>query len=391
VKQNWGEIMTPIRLLHVLGAMDPGGIENWLIDILRRTDRNRYQMDFCCLSGRPGVYFKEVNELGSKIHFYKLNLNLPRFNSWFGSLLESQKYLVVHSHVHKFSGYILWRADKEGIQHRISHSFTAVPRMAVLPRRFIYEFGMKLLLNRHATLGLGNSVMSMESLYGKDWQANSRYQLLYCGIDTKDFVESIDRASTLARYGIPADAIVIGHVGRLTEAKNHKFMLEIARAANSRMKDVWILFVGDGELKADLQTRVINSHLNHVVISGRISRREVIACLQAMDLFIFPSLREGLPQAVIEAQAAGLPCLCSERITPEVVVLPEAVKFMAIEQGPDKWLETGLSILKGFRRDRVNAIRRVETSKFDIDKSAAGLFQIYDSLLAQSASGLILR
>ena len=370
-------MMPALRILHVLGAMDYGGIETWLMQVLRRTDPGLFRFDFCCLSGRPGIFSPEITALGGRVFALEISHNLPRFNASFRRLLSSGRYDIVHSHVHQFSGYILWRASKEGIRGRIAHSFTTMPKKrGAIPRR-LYENGMCRLIRRHATLGLGNSLRSMTGLFGDQWASDARWRLLYCGIDLDPFALPQRREQTLAQYGIPERAKVIGHLGRLTPAKNHEFLLDIAKEFKKRDENVWFLLMGDGELRASLRARLDREALNHVVMPGRMPEPEALAGLRSLDLMVFPSLREGLPQAVIEAQAAGIRCLCSENVTPEVAVNHGAVRFLPTHAGAARWADECLEMLEMPRPDARLAVEAIRASPFNISESVARLSDFY--------------
>jgi glycosyltransferase involved in cell wall biosynthesis len=372
--------MKPLRVLHVLGAMDYGGIETWLMQVLRRIDPGEFRFDFCCLSGRPGIFSPEIRALGGQLFAYRIGLNLPRFNAWFGRLLESGRYDIVHSHVHKFSGYILRRASKAGIRGRIAHSFTVSTRKRKPMPRALYEDLMDRLIQRYANLGLANSISSMTALFGGNWKTDPRWRLLYCGIDLSPYRRPNDRRAALAMLGIPENATVIGHLGRLTPAKNHGFFLDVAKELQKRLEEAWFLIMGDGELRGFLEARVGREGLKHVVLAGRMSDEAVTAGLRNLDLMVFPSLREGLPQAIIEAQAAGLRCLCSENVTPEVVVNPGAVRFMSLDESPARWAESCLEMLRLPRLDRDSAVEGVRASHFNISESVSRLCGLYKEL-----------
>jgi glycosyltransferase involved in cell wall biosynthesis len=217
----------------------------------------------------------------------------------------------------------------------------------------------------------------MTGLFGDQWASDARWRLLYCGIDLDPFLLPRRREQTLAQYGIPEKARVIGHLGRLTPAKNHEFLLDIAKEFKKRDENVWFLFMGDGELRASLRERLDREALNHVVMPGRMPEPEALAGLRSLDLLAFPSLREGLPQAVIEAQAAGIRCLCSENVTPEVAVNPGAVRFLPTHAGAARWADECREMLEMPRLDARSAVEAIRTSPFNISESVARLSDFY--------------
>ncbi len=376
---NSGQEM--IKVLHILGTLNRGGVETWLMDMLRHVDRTAYQFDFCCLSGGEGDFAPEAKSLGSKVFPIKLTKNLPSFNKRFARLLQEGQYDIIHSHVHRFSGYILRQAARGGVQSRIAHSFTAPGKQTNSVTRRAYLALMGRWLTRYATVGLGNSTESMISLFGPDWQSNPQRKLVYCGIDLDLFKQpAMDSHKIREKWNIPETALIVGHVGRLTPAKNHRFALEIAAAMQQLDARIWFLFVGDGPLRAEMEGIALENGLRRVVFTGIVE--DVTTYLKIMDLFLFPSLWEGLPQSVIEAQVVGLRCLCSDAVTREVAVVPEAVQFLPLNLPAVEWAKRIRAMLDAPRVDTQMAWELVATSPFAIENSVSALTQIYRESLA---------
>jgi glycosyltransferase involved in cell wall biosynthesis len=300
-----------------------------------------------------------------------------QFSRKFAQVVAKQPYTVVHSHVHHFSGYILWQAAKAGIKTRIAHSFTAPVISRLSPQRWAYLNTMNWLIKRYATMGLGNSQESLQALFGTCWQNDPRWQLMYLGIDLKPFTRATDSTLIRQQYGLPDEALVIGHVGRLTYAKNHRFLIDIAAEIESQCDNIWFVIVGDGPLRTELTDYAQQRGVRHLVMTGGVP--ETRPWYGVMDLFVFPSLWEGLPQAVVEAQAAGVRCLCANTITPEVRVLPEAVHFMPLADGPATWATACLDWLHRPKLDPQQVLAKFSASPFNIERSVANLSRIYST------------
>jgi glycosyltransferase involved in cell wall biosynthesis len=368
-----------IRVLHVLGSLNRGGVETWLMHVLRHIDRDAFQLDFCCLSGDEGVFAPEAKSLGSQVFSIKLKGNLISFNRQFVRLLQKQKYDVVHSHVHHFSGYILQCSRKADIRSRIAHSHSA-PLYSNTPLfRRTYLRYMERSIKQFATIGLGVSNEAMRALFSDDWNSDERWRLLYCGIDSSSFKFSDRDARTIReQYSIPAHANVIGHVGSFSEPKNHRFMLKMAKTINHYRDDVWFLFVGDGLLMSDIERQADREGIPRLIFAGEQSN--VAAFLAAMNLFLFPSKWEGLPLSVVEAQANGLRCLCSDEVTREVEVVPTAVSFLSLDLPVVEWTQKSQSLLVASNIDRRTAWRVVAASPFAIENSVQELSRIYKGI-----------
>ena len=370
----------PIRILHVVGGMNRGGIETWLMHILRHIDRERFQMDFLVHTTEHCAYDDEIRILGSKV-IPCLNPSQPWLyaRNFKNILQEYGSYDIVHSHVHHFSGYVLRLAQEFGVPVRIAHSHidsSPLEANASLPRN-LYLNGMKALINNHATIGMGCSQVAAADLFGSNWKSDPRWQLLYYGIDMKRFRESFDATKVRNEFNIPTQAIVIGHIGRFEEQKNHKFLLEIFAKVVLREPQAYLLLIGEGSLRADIRTLVSRMGLSKQVIFAG-SRYDVPRLmLGAMDIFLLPSLSEGLPMVGIEAQAAGLPIILSDAITQEVNKLKPLVQFISLSKSTEVWADAVLNAKKANHISQSESLGVLENSEFNIDYSVKALTKTY--------------
>jgi glycosyltransferase involved in cell wall biosynthesis len=157
--------------------------------------------------------------------------------------------------------------------------------------------------------------------------------------------------------------------------KNHQFLIRIAEEISKLHSNVWFLLVGEGPLRQQLQELARRRGLTRVIFTGAVT--EVECYLRSMDLFVFPSLWEGLPQSMIEAQAAGLGCLCSDAVTREVAIVPGAVRFLPLAAGARAWADACLAMAGQPKIDPQYALERVSDSPFAIHKSVERLQLLY--------------
>ncbi len=350
-----------MRILHVLGKLDYGGVETWLVQVLRHIDRQKYQMDFLVHTADPGMYDDEVRALGARIIPCLGPSNPLQYALNFRRVLgEYGPYDVVHSHVHHYSGYVLMLAAMAGVPVRIAHSHSA-PRSAEAFRglrrsayvrtpylRTIYRRTMQAMIGLCATRGLAVSGESGDHLFSKNWRNYPKqWQLQHLGIDLSRFDIAVDRNSLRRALGIPSDALVIGHVGRFVAAKNHAFLVEIARELIKLEPRAVFLLVGDGPLRAEIEAKVNNYSIEkHFIFAGL--RSDVPALMKgAMDVFLFPSLYEGLGLALLEAQAAGLTSVVSDIVPGESDAIPSLVDRLALGNSASTWAR---AVLAGARR-----------------------------------------
>lgn len=370
-----------IRILNVVGGMVRAGAETWLMHVLRHIDRDRFRVDFLVHTAKPCAYDDEIRSLGSRI--------IPchhRFQPWLYArnlqqiLHKYGPYDIVHSHVHHFSGIVLRLAQQAGVPVRIAHSHldtSLIEFRAGFSRRLYYNL-TKWWIARHATQGLGCSRKAAAALFGSAWSADPRWQLFYCGIDLNPFQVSIDPIAVRAELGIPHNAFVIGHLGRFEEQKNHVFLIDIALEVARREPKTCLLLVGDGPLRADIKQKVAQVGLtDRVFFVG--SRPDVPRLmLGAMDVFLFPSLLEGLPLVLLEAQAADLPCIFSDAVTEEVELVKPLMRRISLSQPASDWAEVVLATQDHtWVITHKDALAIVENSPFNIMHSVKALEDIY--------------
>jgi glycosyltransferase involved in cell wall biosynthesis len=367
----------PIRILHVVGRMNRGGVETWLLNVIRNVSPAVVRSDIMVHDEREGAYDAELAALGVKIH---RNTAVKSPIQYYRRLREivgrPPRYLGIHSHVHHFSGFVLTFAASLGVPVRIAHSHSDTQRTdGTAPViRGMYLRSMEWLLTHNATMGFACSEPAAAALFGADWRRDGRWELLHCGIDPDAFSCDPQREQVRAEFHLPSDAEVVVHVGRFDYPKNHHFLVDILMRLAAIRPSAYLMLVGDGVLRSQIEEYVGQQRLdNRVRFCG--VRPDVPRLLRAADVFVFPSHYEGLPVACLEAQAAGLPLVVSDQITPEIVVDPDQVSVLPLRSA-EEWaraIDARLQISTP-RRPTVNTIRG---SRFDISHSAAALIDAY--------------
>ena len=380
-----GAARRPLRVLHVVAGMNRGGVETWLMNVLRAAGRDALHMDFLVHETAGGAYDEEIRRLGSDV----IPCPAPgplAFAKNFAAVMRARgPYDVVHSHVHAYSGWVLRQAHRAGVPVRVAHSHTDRSNVAAekaLKRR-VYGALMRHLIRRHATAGVGVSEASAAGLFGAGWKGDPRWRVVYLGINVAAVrAAADDGAAARAELALPPDAEVVGHVGNLLPVKNHDLLLAVAAEMLSRRPagapPLRFLLVGDGPLRGRLEARAAALGIGHAVTFAG-TRPDVPRMLAAMDAFVFPSLWEGLPLSVVEAQAAGLGVVLSDRVTPECVVLPERVWRLPPDAPAGRWAEACAAALK--TRDAASAadaLARVEGSRFNMDRCLRELQALYE-------------
>lgn len=323
----------PIRVLHVVVNMNRGGAETLIMNLYRNIDRSKVQFDF--LTNNEGIFDSEIINMGGKIYRIPYISDVGHFN-YIKELnrffLTHSKYQIVHSHMDKMSGFVLRAAKKAGIPVRISHSHSTNSEGNFIIKSYKWYAGKHILPN--STNLLACSHQAAKWLFQK---ANEKTELIKNGIESNKFRFSQEtRAAVRKELNICENSFIIGHVGRFSAPKNHMFLLKIFKSTVKIIPNSVLILVGDGPLLSEIKKKVSEYSLeNRVKFLG--SRDDVNRLLQAFDLFIFPSLYEGLPVSVIEAQGSGLPCLLSDAITMEVDLGLNLVQFLPLTNF-DEWI-----------------------------------------------------
>lgn len=370
----------PIRILHVVERMNRGGVEIWLMHILRTINRKNFHIDLLVHSAEPGEFDEEIMALGSKIIRCPHVKNPLLYSIHFNRILKkNQPYHIIHSHVHHFSGWILFLASMFGIPICISHSHTdstLVDAKGSLIRK-LYLGLMKKLINNYATIGIGVSNKAINALR-MSHSSRLHWEVLHCGINLSPFSLLPHKNILRNEYKIPEDAIVLGHVGNLILAKNHKFMLEIAHEFMKTTPNSYLLLVGDGELSDGIKQQAKTLGIDQQILFLG-TRQDIPNLLKMMDVFLFPSILEGLPLAVIEAQAAGLPIVISNSVAKEVDIVPGLLTWMSLSQSATIWAEACLQAYKNNEKiSQEEACKVVSTTSFNILNNIRELEKIYE-------------
>lgn len=346
--------------------------------VLRNIDRRRVRMDFLVTRDEPAPYDDEIRVLGSEVIPCVLTRDPASFAKRFLAVLARRgPYDVVHSHVHHFSGFVLALARVGGVPVRIAHSHLDtrdLDRRAGVARG-LYLRAMSAAVSGFATQGIAVSSDAAVSLYGASWRQDPRWQIVRCALDLAEFRAPGEPAAVREALGIPADALVFGHVGRFDPQKNQRSLVRIAAAALERDPRAFFVLVGDGPLRQSIEEEADRHGLRaRTMFTG--VRRDVPRLLRSFDAFVFPSLREGLPLVGIEAQAAGLPIVCSDRVTRELVVLPELFQWLSPDDPPELWASAALEAVRRRIEPRV-ALAAIDDSEFSLARTIPKLLAMY--------------
>lgn len=363
----------PIRVLQVIGSMNRGGAETMIMNLYRQIDKSKVQFDFMVHTNQKGAYDDEIIKLGGKIY------NVPRFKgtniwtyikSWKLFFDNHKEYKIIHGHIGSCASIYLGIAKRYGL-FTIAHSHNTkslgkgfknkLYPLFVYPTRHIADFFF------------GCSKIAGIDRYGQKVVNSDRFAILKNAIFTESFIYSNVIRKKLRKQLNIEDKFVLGHVGRFSPQKNHQILVDIFKAVHDKNENTVLLLVGDGELRKSMENKVEKlGLLNNVIFAG--VRTDIPQLMQAMDVFIFPSLYEGLGMVAIEAQAAGLPCIVADTI-PKEAYITDLIKCISLKESVDIWAEAILKYDNGYNRR--NSYKEVMDRGYDIIDTAKWLENFY--------------
>lgn len=356
----------PIRILHVVTYMGIGGLETMLMNYYRYIDRSKIQFDFLVHRQERWEYDDEIESLGGRIYrIRKLNpfsyLYKKQLKDFFTNHPE---YKIIHVHQDCLSSIILKQAKKCGIPCRIAHSHSSNQDKNF---KYIIKLYYRQLIPRYAT-----ELMACSQEAGEWMFQNNRFSVMNNSINVKQYTYNRKTRERIRKsLNIWNDEIVVGHVGRLENPKNHTFLLDIFHVICKKLHSKLII-VGDGSMKDQIERKIKTLGIQDSVIMTGI-RTDIADLLQAMDVFVFPSLYEGLPLTLIEAQASGLPCVISDKV-PIECKKTELVQQVSLNDTAEYWAMKSIEMSK---MKRENTYEQIKNAGFDINENAAELQKYY--------------
>ncbi len=363
--------MKQVKILEVIGSMNMGGAETLLMNILRNINKQKYELFFLCYGNKKFDYEDELTSLGGKI----IRISTPTSNIFknvkqIKKIIKDNNIDVVHCHTYFNSMYALIAAKQCKIKKRITHSHNTISEKNPSILKRFYFFVSKIIINLYSTDFLACGQEAGEALFFR----NKNFRIIDNGIILdKFYYDSEIREKKRKELNFSDGYQVIGHVGRFEEAKNHEFLIDIFDGYQKKHKDSILLLIGDGSLRTSIEKKIREKHLQNKVFL-LLKRSDVNEIYNAMDLFLFPSLYEGLPVVLIEAQTNGLPIVASDTIDKDSDYT-NTISFLSLNDSKDIWI-TEIEDRIG---KRVNNKKIMENSKYNIKNTVKQIEEIYSN------------
>lgn len=356
-----------IRVLQIVTYMGRGGLETMLMNYYRHIDRDKVQFDFLVHRDFEADYDEEIQSLGGKI--FHVSRLVPWSKSYRKELkkffYDHPEYKIVHVHQDCLSAVALQCARECGVPVRIAHSHSS---SAVKNMKYLVKLYYMKRIPKDAT-----HMFACGKQAGAWMFSGNEYDVVRNAIDAEKYrYSSAAEKEVRVEFGLN-EKIVIGHVGNFTPAKNHLFLLEVFQKIERKEPEARLLLIGGGEGMESVKEKAKKMGIrDKIIFTG--GRSDVSRLLNAMNVFVFPSLYEGLPVTMIEAQASGLPCIISDHVSDECIVTTDLVSVMPLNECPTHWAE---KVLQQSGRGREDHIEEIKEAGYDISTEAKKLENFY--------------
>ncbi len=359
-----------IKVLQVVNIMDRAGLETMLMNYYRNIDLEKVQFDFLTHRDIAGAYDSEIKEKGGKV-FHAPRLvpkNYIKYFIWMKKFFKENKYDIVHSHIDTMSFFPLLAAKLSGIKVRIAHSHSSKLDFDIkLPIKFIAKLLLPFVSNVYFACG---------EKAGKFLFKNRKFEIVRNACDTDLFKYDESKRKIVRKNLKLNDKVVIGHVGRYNYIKNQLFILDIFNEYLKLNSNSHLILIGKGPNEMKIREKIVKLNLKSKV-TLLIDRNDVNDLYQAMDVFVMPSLFEGLPLVAVEAQINGLRCIVSDNISKEVM-LTQNISMLSLKKDALTWAN---EIYKSNLERNTLALKEITNNGYDIKNEAKELLAKYKKYL----------
>lgn len=364
-----------IKVLHFVPALDGGGIERVLYNYYINMNKHEVHFDFAIHSRKNGILGDEFIKKKSKIYYVTpKRTNILKYMKDVVKAIKSDDYDIIHVHQGFKSWIPLCIGAMLGCKTRIVHSHNCIYKERIFVK--LLQQVERRLINIFATDYMACGDDAAKWLYGNTMFDSNKVAILKNAININDYIYNKNKRQIVRKNLNIEDKICIGHVGRFSEQKNHKFLIDIFSEIHKVNKNVVLLLVGSGELFNDIKEKAEDRGLeDNIKFLG--VRSDANELYQAMDIFVFPSLFEGLGIAAVEAQTSGIECFVSD-VIPKEVKLSDHINFLSLRSSAKYWADNIIDRIENIKR--YDATKEVICNGYSIEKEANKLIGYYEKL-----------
>lgn len=363
----------PIRVAQIMGKWLGGGVESVVMNYYKNINKEKIQFDFICDNDSTNIPYKKIEELGGKVILIPPYQKPFKYHKELKKVLKKEKYKIVHSHLTTMSVFSLFAAKCAGVPVRIAHAHTTTNKKEI-KKNFLKQI-LRPFSKVFATDYMCCSEIAGRWLFGNKEYDKGNVYLLNNAIDLDKFKydENIRKLKRKELH-IADNILVIGHVGRFVEQKNHRFLIDIFNEVHNQNNNSILLLAGQGPSMEEIKMKVKSLGLEECVkFLGQ--RNDINELYQAFDVFCLPSLYEGLPVVGVEAQTSGLLCIFSNDMTKETKIL-NSTEFLSLNKKEKEWADIILLKFKNYQRKK-----EIKNDNFNIIKAAKNLEEKYVKLI----------
>jgi glycosyltransferase EpsF len=373
--------MEPIRVLQIIGSVESGGVEAVIMNYYRNIDRTRVQFDFVVHKNGRRSYIDAIKQMGARVYeITPYSQNLFAFMSEIYKIVKENSYKIVHCNMNAMSVFPLLAAKLGGGYVRILHNHstdTWSEPLRTLVKRVLRPF-CPLFANKYWAC----SRLAAVWMYGAQAVQDGGVRVITNAIALERFAFDAEKRQRLRKEFGVEDRLVLGHVGRMVKQKNPLFLLEVFSEVARLRPDAVLMMIGCGPLRKQIEQRIAELGLaGKVILTG--ARDDVADLYNLMDLFVFPSLYEGLSVVLLEAQSNGLGVITSDSITRESD-LTDGFELLPLSLGARRWAERVVERADEGRNSE--NIKRVANAGYDIRRSAQELTELYWEMAREQKS-----
>lgn len=360
-----------------------GGVEAVVMNYYRQIDKNKVQFDFICDNDSNHIPYEEIESLGGKVITIPPYQKIGAYHKQLKKVLQQGNYKIVHSHINTLSVFSLWAAKSAGVPVRIAHSHSTTNKKE--KKKNLMKQILRPFSKIFATDYMCCSELAGRWLFGNKAYETGKVYVLNNAIEVEAFkYDEKIRNEIRKEWNIKEETLVIGHIGRFCEQKNHNFLMDIFEQVHQQDKEAILVLAGQGKKMEEIKEKVKQLELqDNVMFLGQ--RSDVNKLYQGFDAFVFPSIYEGLGMVLIEAQCSNLYCITSTEV-PSIVKINENVDYLPLSESPVIWANKIIENTTQTRqREKFN--QAIQDRGYDIKKEEEKLVKKYLQLYKRTNEG----
>ena len=365
----------PIIVAQIMGKWVGGGVEAVIMNYYRNIDRSKVQFDFICDEDSTNIPYDEIKKLGGRVIICPPYQKIFEYERFLIDLFKKNNYKIVHSNINALSVFPLRAAKKAEVPIRIAHSHSTTNKKEW--KKNLMKQALRPFSKKYATDYFACSELAGRWLFGNKTFEQGKVTIINNAIDLDKFkYDEKIRKEKRKELNINDDTLVVGHIGRFVAQKNHTFLIDIFNELHKKEKNSILLLIGQGPLMSEIKQKVDSLGISDSVkFLGQ--RNDVSELYQVFDVFLLPSLYEGLPVVGVEAQATGNLCILSDSMTQETKILDTTI-FVSLDRNVEEWLSIILDSYRKFKK--YDTTVEITKNNFNIKKETNKLENQYNEL-----------